>query len=242
MSVTIPTLPSSVLTIGSFDGVHLGHQLLLQTLEKNCQEQDIPVILTFSNHPSTLFRKNAPTPLITPLSQRLSLLSSYCPSALVIPLAFTQELANTPYDVFLSKLHHELHFHTLILGKQAVLGKERQGGEEQVTLLGKTIGFKTLYIEKKQLQGSPCSSARIRTLITDGDLSQVATLLNRPYSLVGIVEKDSTSFYCSFPDLCLPPPGNYTVSIDRFLCRGEREGDKIRFEKGEVNQKVEIIF
>ncbi len=99
----IPPLTSSVLTIGSFDGVHLGHQLLLQKLKEASHPGDTCVILTFANHPSTLFSPQAPTPLITPLPQRLSLLSYYCPGSLILPLPFTQELADTPYDVFLTQ-------------------------------------------------------------------------------------------------------------------------------------------
>ncbi len=157
----IPPLQQPIaLTIGTFDGVHLGHQYLFQELKK----RGYAVAVTFSNHPlDILAPQQAPTPLL-PLSEKLELFKQHgIQMTLLIP--FTQELSVTPYDIFLQNLHTALPFSTLVLGEDARLGARAEGDLPKIQALSKIIGFEALFLPKLTLDGEVISSRQIRELL-----------------------------------------------------------------------------
>ncbi len=158
----------TALTIGFFDGVHLGHQELLRRL----RQLPHATILTFSNHPQSVIRPPAPS-LLIPLEERISLLKEY--AAEVIVLAFTPEFAETPYETLLSKfdLSH------IILGEGSVFGRDRQGNEANVRKYGEARGIVVEYIPKVLFEDGPISSSRIRQALAAGDLSLAQKLLGK---------------------------------------------------------------
>lgn len=158
----------TALTIGFFDGVHLGHQKLLKRL-RECPHT---TILTFSNHPKSLFAPPAPDPII-PLEEKLELLKPYSDNLVVVP--FTREFANTPYDALLSQfdLSH------IILGQGSVFGKDRQGNEPNVRAYAKPRDIHVEYLPKTTLHGEPISSSRIRQALAAGNLTLAQQLLGR---------------------------------------------------------------
>ncbi|HSW72215.1 MAG TPA: hypothetical protein VLG44_02255 [Chlamydiales bacterium] len=190
----IPTFPPPfALTLGFFDGVHLGHQKIFQTLKA----LGMPTaVLTFTNHPGSLIRGTQDPPLLNSAEQKLSLLQKES-FDLVLALPFTQEIASLSYDQFLLKLKKKIPFTHLIIGKGDAFGKGRLGDEKALSAMG---DFKVVSIEKE----GNISSTLIRELILQGNLQQVKTLLGRPYSLYLTHPNTSLS-----PTLCLPPNGNY---------------------------------
>jgi len=158
----------TALTIGFFDGVHLGHQKLLKKL----REQPHATILTFSNHPQSLFNPAAPA-LLIPLDEKINLLKQYADEVIVIP--FTKEFASTPYDKLLS----QFELTHLILGAGSVFGKNREGNEANVRKYCESRGIIVEYVPKALFQNEPISSSRIRQAIADGNLTLVHQLLGR---------------------------------------------------------------
>lgn len=203
----IPPLSTPfALTLGFFDGVHLGHKTLLDAL----QQKKIPsAVLTFSNHPGSLLASKEPPPLLTSTKHKLELLR-LSGIDLVFLLPFTRELASLSFDEFLKKLHDKIPFSHLIHGKGDAFGRKRAGDEKAVKEFGQKMGFEAHYLEKHQEGNELISSSRIRTLVKQGDLATASRLLGRPYALD----------LSSLSTLCLPPDGTY---------RGLLQGKEVSF-------------
>ena len=179
------------LTIGVFDGVHRGHQLLLNDLSKTGYKT---VVLTFSNHPLSVLKGISP-PLLTPLPLKTALLKQYgADEVIVIP--FTKTIAEMSFEEFL-KPYSIRH---LILGEDAAFGQGRRGTPEALHQFGQNHGF-TVHVQPLlQIDNQPLSSTRIRALVAKGLFEEAETLLGRPYCL---------SLPCEKP--ALPPDGQYRV-------------------------------
>jgi riboflavin kinase/FMN adenylyltransferase len=162
---SLKALPETkvALTIGSFDGVHRGHQALLNKLKF----YGVPTaVLTFPSHPLQTLRPPAPTP-ITTLEARLQLLGKeridYC---ILIPF---QDIVNIPFDHFLA----DLPLSHLLLGEGSAFGKNREGTQSNVEAWGKQTNVHVEYIKKVET----ISSSQIRAAIASGDLKLAETLL-----------------------------------------------------------------
>lgn len=218
--IVMPKTPV-VLTIGSFDGVHLGHQAILQHLTQTASRQHaISIVLTFSNHPSKVLRPNAPTPLLCSIDHKLHLIEKAKVFATIL-LPFTKEFSQQSADIFLKTTREVLPFQTLILGSDAHFGKNRDGDRTVVTALAETQGFTVEYLSDITKNGQRISSSHIRDLIQKGLLKETEDFLGRPYSIYGSVLKGSgRGAPLGFPTanldvsgLCLPPLGVYAISL-----------------------------
>jgi len=201
----LPQIPQPcALTIGCFDGVHLGHQHLLQKLK----EAGYPVVFTFTNHPLEVIKKES-VPVLCTLKHKLQLLKQRGVQHVLLA-TFTPALATQTYVDFFKDLKKTLPFSHLILGKGAALGKGREGNEERVQNLCKELSFQVTYLDKMCVNGAPISSGRIREQIQAGNLKEVAQLLGRPYSIYSLY--DTTLRGVSTQGLCQLPPGKYPIS------------------------------
>ncbi len=158
----------TALTIGFFDGVHLGHRALLKKLRAHPHT----TILTFSNHPQSLFKPPAP-PLLIPLEEKLTLLKPFADELIVLP--FTLEFAATPFDQLLDSfdLSH------IVLGAGSVFGKNREGNEEAVRKYAEKKKIHVEYLPKFQWMNEPVSSSRIRRALAAGDQQLAQQLLGK---------------------------------------------------------------
>lgn len=172
----IPPIPAPIaLTIGTYDGVHLGHQFLFAELKK----KGTAAVLTFSNHPSEILHPQSPiTPLYSP-QQKLHLFETLGID-LAIVLPFTPELARTPYDVFIHQIRRYLPFSYLILGEGAALGQRALGTEKNIRALAQQLHFEAIYLPKLTVEEETVSSRKIRELIKTGNLEQARRLLGHP--------------------------------------------------------------
>jgi riboflavin kinase/FMN adenylyltransferase len=206
---TIPSLPLPCgLTIGSFDGMHLGHQFLLSTLRAHIGPKGTLALLTFSNHPADVIPGRKKTPLLCSQEYKLQLLER-AGVDLAIILEFTHSFAEKSYDTFLKEIFTSLPFSYLVLGEGAAFGKNRQGDEQHIKNLGGKLNFNAIYLNKKKINNENCSSGLIRQYLQEGDLRHVTSLLGRPYALYGKIK----NHVLNTEGLCLPPLGTYPIII-----------------------------
>lgn len=205
------TFPIS-LTIGNFDGVHLGHQELLYKLVDHAgKNRGKACVITFSNHPKQVFDPHFHPKLITTAAHKVTLLKEAGIDGL-IRIPFTKAFSEQTADEFLEKLRSLFPLSMLMLGYDARLGKNREGDKETVLNFAKEHSLSVEYIEEKQVEGLPISSTRIRQAIQAGDFQTVEKLLGRAYSLYGQVHSENSRHTLFLPDLALPPKGIYPVT------------------------------
>jgi riboflavin kinase/FMN adenylyltransferase len=209
-----------VLTVGTFDGVHRGHQHLLQRLVARAREVcHLSGALTFDPHPRALLRPEAPLTILSSLEERIAMLRRLGLDLLVVQ-PFTIDLANTPAADFSVELCDRLHMRELWVGAGFVMGRQREGTVSQLQELAHRLGFTLHVVEPLRDDGRPISSTRIRTLLSQGDVSEAARLLGRLYAVSGRVgagaERGQTLGFRTAnlrvsPERTMPASGVYAV-------------------------------
>ncbi|MCB0063749.1 MAG: riboflavin biosynthesis protein RibF, partial [Caldilineaceae bacterium] len=190
------TLPGpTCITIGNFDGLHRGHQALLQQLIKIAAQEathrglSAPLqsgIVTFDPHPLIVLRPDQPHWLLTTPEERLTLAAAQGVDFGVIQ-RFTLDLAALTAAEFVERLKKHLQLAALVVGPDFALGRGRQGDVAFLRTLGQTLDYTVHVIEPVDWQGLSVRSSRIRAALHDGDVALTATLLGRPYSVTGPV-------------------------------------------------------
>jgi len=179
----------TLLTIGVFDGVHLGHQHLLAQLTRQSRERDLlSGVITFAQHPQDLLSSNTRTPFLTSLPRRIELIQSQGVEA-VIPISFTVETARLSARQFTALLLKHLRMRGLVLGPDFALGKGREGDTAALSALGEEMGFTVTVVSPVTINGEVASSTAVRNALASGDMNKVARLTGRPFSLSGAVVK-----------------------------------------------------
>jgi riboflavin kinase/FMN adenylyltransferase len=175
------------LTIGSFDGVHLGHQEVVRNLVTRAHQQEAQaVVLTFFPHPAVVLRgRDFPFYLTSP-EEKARLLAALGVDV-VITHSFDSQVAATPARDFIVKLHEHLQITHLRVGHDFALGKNRQGNVAFLRKLGLEFGYTIEQIEPFELGGDVVSSTHIRFLLGAGQVDRAAQLLGRNYQIEGIV-------------------------------------------------------
>lgn len=211
---------SSAVTIGIFDGVHIGHRHLISELTTSAKAQGlISVVITFTSHPAATLNPQCQIPLITPLEERLSLLRATGVDN-VIPLAFTSELARMSAREFATMLIEHLHMHSAVLGPDATIGYRREVDAEGFKRLGEELGFAVTIIPPLILEGERVSSSTIRRTLASGNIGKVTCMLGRYFRLSGKVMPGSgrgknlgfpTANILPSPCLALPADGTYAT-------------------------------
>ena len=175
------------LTIGSFDGVHLGHQHLIRELNHNAHRANAKsTVLTFHPHPSVVLRgRKGPFYLTTPF-EKVDLLDQLG-TDIVVTHPFTYEVSQSTAREYITYLMEHLGFRQLWVGFDFALGKGREGNVAYLQKLGEELGYQVKVIQPVKLGGKTISSSLIRQMITDGDVSQASKYLGRSYRLEGEV-------------------------------------------------------
>ena len=217
-----------VLTIGTFDGVHRGHQHLLHKLVAHAREaRQLSVALTFDPHPRALLRPEAPLTVLSTLEERTTILETLGLDLLIV-LPFTSNLASTPAADFVAMLCDRLHMRELWVGAGFAMGRQREGGVAQLQELTHHLGYALRVVKPLRDDGRPISSTRIRTLLSQGNVAEAARLLGRHYSVSGRVVRGSergqslgfrTANLRVSPERTLPANGVYAVWV---LVSGHR--------------------
>jgi riboflavin kinase/FMN adenylyltransferase len=223
----------TVLTVGTFDGVHRGHAILLErTAERARQRGLASVALTFSPHPLEVVNPSAAPPLLTLPDEKRAILAQ-TPVDEVAFVPFTPELRNlAPAEFVKEVLEERFHVAELVIGHDHGFGRGRTGDVEFLRKLGGEDGFAVDVVSAVLLpDGRPISSTLIRRAVAGGDLATAELALGRPYSVAGTVEKGAgrgrtigiptLNLSPPGPRKLLPPDGVYAVQV-RF--DGERRG------------------
>jgi len=202
--------------IGNFDGVHLGHQVLLKKLSSQPGKR---IVITFSNHPQAILYPTRNIILLTTTEQKLNLISEYDIDILIC-LKFDSQLANLKYEEFLLKVRENIPFSDLILGHDAHIGKARQGNHNSLKELSEEWDFNIDQVKTVFKDGITVSSSNIRKLIYDGKLETARKLLQRSYSIrspiIKISENDSidkSALILDLHGLAAPENGIYIISL-----------------------------
>jgi riboflavin kinase/FMN adenylyltransferase len=185
----LPVLPfaQSCITIGNFDGVHRGHQFIINELVHRGFVDDLPVVvITFFPNPSDFFRhSNQPYYLTTP-EEKVALLKGLGVDE-VITFRFDREFADLSAETFIAALKEKLGLKVLLVGYDFVMGKDRQGTIPVIRELGQQYDFELEELAPVELGGGEISSTRIRQALNEGDVRLAAEMLGRPYSVQGTV-------------------------------------------------------
>lgn len=176
-----------LLTIGVFDGVHLGHKYLISQLKEYAQQQNLlSGVVTFRQHPRELLSPQTRLPYLTNLAEKVSLLKNEGVDA-VITLSFTRELAKLSAVQFVGLLKKYLRMRGLIIGPDFALGRDREGNADTLRALGQDMNFSVTVIPPIMVNGEVVSSTAIRNALADGDVNRVINLIGRFFSLQGRV-------------------------------------------------------
>jgi riboflavin kinase / FMN adenylyltransferase len=177
----------SLITIGVFDGVHLGHKYLISKLKELAEPQGLrSIIITFDQHPQRIINPASHPLFLTDTSQKTTLLKNEKTDAVIV-LSFTPELAALDPREFISLLQMHLRMKGLVVGPDFALGKNNQGNIGALNALGGELGFSVTVIPPVQIKGEIVSSTAIRNAMAAGDMPKVHNLMSRPFSLHGRV-------------------------------------------------------
>ncbi len=176
-----------LLTIGIFDGVHLGHKYLLSQLTERARQQGLlSGVVTFRQHPQAVLSPQTGLPFLTNLAERINLLENEGVEA-VIPLSFTGELAQLSAHQFVSLLKRYLRMRGLVIGPDFTLGQNRAGNIDNLRTLGQDMNFTVTVVSPVMINGEVVSSTAIRNALANGDMKRALNLAGRPFRLNGRV-------------------------------------------------------
>lgn len=173
----------SAVTLGVFDGVHLGHLYLLGRLRQAAAERELsPVVVTLANHPLTVLRPEVHVVMLMSLNERLERLrAAGVPH--VLPVTFTREMSLLTAEQFMEQLVSCLGLQHLVAGPDFALGHNRQGTVPVLREIGERLGFTVETIGPYDLDGTSVRSTAVRQAVAAGDVEQAAVLLGRPFAL-----------------------------------------------------------
>jgi riboflavin kinase/FMN adenylyltransferase len=231
-----PPLPigpgGTVVTVGSFDGVHLGHQAVLAEVARRARAAGrASVLVTFEPHPLAVINPQAAPPLLTTGPERREILA-LTPIDYALFLRFDRALARLEPDEFVRDvLLACCGMQDLVFGFDHGFGRNRSGDVETLRRLGAELGFGVDAVPPADVEGEPVSSGRIRRAVAGGDLRTAARLLGRPYTVAGRVSTGerrgrllgvpTINLGDIPPDKLLPPDGVYAGWVE---WRGGRAG------------------
>jgi riboflavin kinase/FMN adenylyltransferase len=217
-----------IVTIGNFDGIHIGHQKIFEALKARAQEfRGTPTVITFDPHPIKVLAPDRDIRLITSTEDKIALLEAAGIKAVCI-INFNREFASTEAEDFIKDiLVDKLRIKAIIVGHGYVFGRAKGGNTELLRRRGRQYGFKVQVVRYKRLKQGVASSSRIRQLIVKGKVSEAASLLGRAYHINGVVVKGTgrgksilgiptANLNCSSE--LIPPEGVYAVKVS---IRGE---------------------
>jgi len=187
-------------TIGSFDGVHLGHQHIIRSLVEHARRADSPaVVVTFFPHPQKVLKNfEEPFYLSTPEEKDEQTRNLGVDSILTI--YFDLPFSKTSAGDFMRRLHSQLAFSRLLIGPDFTLGANREGNFSMLERIGRDLGYKVTAFEPVRMETGKFSSSGIRDLLNAGDIAEANRLLGRSYQISGpVVHGDSRGKHIGIP-------------------------------------------
>ncbi len=250
-------LENAVVTIGNFDGVHLGHQALLHTVNEHADAfGGTSTAITFEPHPTRVLKRNGHPPLITLIEQKSELIARAGIAVLII-IPFSKQFAEINPRRFVAEiLVRRIGMRALVVGRDYTFGKDRRGSLEVLRQWAPELGYEVIVVDWIQsMRGSTnrISSTRIRQLVMEGDMQAAKRLLGRDYQIRGKVDKGKNrgGRLLGFPtaninlqDELSPREGIYAVVVehgDRVLKGVANIGYSPTFDDHQFTVEVHII-
>jgi len=218
-------IKNPVLTLGVYDGIHLGHQAIISQLNRIAEEiGGESVLLTFEPHPRITLNKGAESlQLLTLTDEKTELLKNYGLQNLIIH-PFTKEFSQFGADDFVKLLVDEIGIHSIVIGYDHHFGKNRSGDFYELSRLSKIYGFDCVKVDEVKFEGNHISSTQIRNSLLEGNLEFAKKGLNRNYSLKGtVVDGDKLGRTLGYPTANLKVgkykliPGNGVYIVKVFI-------------------------
>jgi len=217
-----------VVTIGIFDGVHLGHKKILRQVAKEAKHiRGTSVVVTFNPHPMEVLDMIGSPPLLVSLRHRLDLIANEGIDVACV-LNFSKTLAKRNASEFIKKIMiQKIGVHSIVIGSDFKFGRNQKGDIGLLKSFGKKFGFHARRVPLLRVRKTPVSSTRIRELIVGGKLKKASRLLGRGVSVLGTVIKGSKrGRILGYPTAnidphheAIPPSGVYAVYV---VCEGKR--------------------
>jgi riboflavin kinase/FMN adenylyltransferase len=188
LTFTKEDFSSPVVTIGNYDGLHLGHQAIIKRVIELAREgKKESVVLTFEPHPVKFFRPELQIPLITPYRKKMILLTQFGVDV-TINLPFTKDIARMSAEEFIREIvQRRIAPRRIVVGFNFTFGKGRTGSPEELKKIGERLGFGVEIIPPFHLDGEVVSSTRIRELIARGDIKEANRMLGSDFFMFGKV-------------------------------------------------------
>jgi riboflavin kinase / FMN adenylyltransferase len=223
--------PSSrtVVTVGNFDGVHLGHRAILSLVLKRAQELECqPLVLTFDPHPLKVLNPEAQLRLLTTPAQKVELLKNAGVSVLVVP--FTKEFAAIPAQEFVRNYFGErLKAREVVVGHDYRFGSKRTGDIELLKQMGQALGFTVQVVWAVELDSVVVSSSLIRAMLRLGKLDEANRLLGRDYGVMGqvVAGKGRGAKLLGVPTANILPENDLLPASGIYAVRVTRDGEHL---------------
>ncbi len=197
----------TVLTLGVFDGLHLGHQRIMQHVVERAKAADAhATAITFDPHPRAVLHPETAPPLLQTLDQRLANFELLGIEQAIV-VKFDREFASQPAEDFLSNIIRDrLHAKEVYLGKGFAFGKDRGGNIELLRAMSTKLDFVADEVDEVQIRGQRISSSAIRKLLLDGRVNLARRMLGRPYGVEGVIIRGNRRGHTiGFPTANLKP-------------------------------------
>ncbi|PWT71018.1 MAG: riboflavin biosynthesis protein RibF [Bacteroidetes bacterium] len=240
-SAILPSFKNAVITIGTFDGVHVGHQQIIEQLKNEAiRIQGETVIITFDPHPRKVIQAASNIKLINTLEEKIELLAEKGIDHVVV-VPFTEQFSKLTAEQYVSEfLVEKFHPHTIIIGYDHRFGAGRQGDYHLLENLSETFNYKLLEIPVQVLHAISVSSTRIREAVAKSDIATANELLGYPFFFEGLViQGDKLGRQLGYPtanlqienqEKLLPGDGVYAVDV-KFRTEAETQHDPALSER-----------
>lgn len=216
----------AVLSIGNFDGLHLGHQKILrQVIEYAAPQSSIAGVITFDPHPLKVLRPGQAPPMVETIGQRIERFAALGLEAALV-LRFDRALAAlSPEEFVRGVLVEQLKTEAVLVGENFRFGHRQQGNVETLAELGRRFQFSVHIVEPVAIDGEFVSSTGVRTAIAEGRVDHAARLLGRPFALTGeIVKGAGRGSTVLFPTLNLAPEQELLPKVGVYATETRVEG------------------
>lgn len=221
----LPAFRNAVLTIGSFDGVHQGHQKILERINTIAQERNgESIVITFHPHPRLIvYPKDKTLRLITTIDEKIALLRKYGVDNVVV-VRFSVEFSQMKADEYIEKfLIEKFNPSCIVIGYDHKFGLNRQGDINYLKWYGKIGRYEVQEIEKQEVKAITVSSTKVRNALQRGQVKKAAQLLGHYFTLTGLVVHGqqigtkigfpTANIEISSPHKLIPPDGIYAVYV-----------------------------
>lgn len=207
---SLPKLGDVVATVGSFDGVHTGHKLLLESARKEAELiGGKSLVVTFEPHPRLALTPDCGMKLLTSLEERTRLIEQAGIDLLLL-IHFDRAFSQTPPEEFVRRLVRSANVTKLIVGYDHRFGCNKGGDKRVLDSLSEELNFSVVEIQEQGIDSEHLSSTTIRRHVECGEIGRAASMLSHPYMVALCCDSDG-SIELTEPNKLLPPMGDYTI-------------------------------